>query len=184
MGSMYSMFTGKDAVLTFVIYAAIDKEYLSGEITLPLKPMATAKLIVALEEVLDNASDSILNIRDDEGNVCKDFVKLMEELFDFFADYLLALDNIEKNREVLGELGETYLPRKRAYFEQLGDYLKLYGDAGQIRVLTHIPSHVLFLTNTLTWWALNANLSFPGEPVPRDAAKEICIGIIKRAYQL
>ena len=182
VGTMYSAFTGKDAVLSFVIYATLDKDYLSSEITLPIKPIDAPNLIGALRKVLNNASDSILNITDDKGNVCKDFFKLIEELFDFFADYLLALDNIEKNAGILEELSEEYLPQKWAYFKQLGDYLKLYMEIGQIQKLTHISSHVLFLTNTLTWWALNSNLSFPQEPIPRDVAKEICIGIIKRAY--
>ena len=108
----------------------------------------------------------------------------MDELFDLFADYLLALDNIEKNAGILEELSEIYWPQKLAYFGKLGDYLRLYMENGQIRKLTHISSHVLFLTDTLTWWALNSNLSIPNEPIPRDAAKEICMGIIKRAYQI
>ena len=184
VGTMYSSFTGKDAVLSFVIYATLDKDYLSSEITLPIKPIDTPKLIEALRKVLYKATDSILNITDDEGNVCKDFFKLIEELFDFFADYLLALATIEKNAGILEELSEVYLPQKWAYFKQLGDYLKLYMELGQIQKLTHIPSHVLFLTNTLTWWALNSNLSMPDVPVPREVAKEICIGIIKRAYHI
>lgn len=184
VGTMYSAFTGKDAVLSFVIYATLDKDYLTSEITLPVKPIEESKLIELLTKVLENASDSIMNITDEEGNICKDFLTLMGELFDLFADYLLALDNIEKNKGVLEELREVYLPQKWAYFEKLGDYLRMYMNHGQIREFDHISSHVLFLTNTLTWWALNANLSFPAEPIPRDVAREICMGIIQRAYQI
>lgn len=184
VGTMYSAFTGKDAVLSFVIYATLDKDYLSSEITLPIKPIEAPKLIALLTKVIDNEFGSALNITDHEGKICKDFMKLMDELFDLFADYLLALDNIERNAGILEELSEIYWPQKLAYFEKLGNYLRLYMESGQIRKLTHIPSHVLFLTDTLTWWALNSNLSIPNEPVPRDAAKEICMGIIKRAYQI
>ena len=66
---MYSAFTGKDAVLSFVIYATLDKDYLSSEITLPIKPIDAPKLIGALRKVLNHASDSILNITDDKANV-------------------------------------------------------------------------------------------------------------------
>lgn len=184
VGTMYSAFTGKDAVLSFVIYATLNKDYLSSEITLPIKPIEAPKLIALLTKVLENAFDSVLNITDDKGNICKDFLKLMDELFDLFADYLLAFDNIEKNTGVLEELSEIYWPQKLAYFEKLGDFLRLYMESGQIRELTYISSHVLFLTDTLTWWALNSNLSIPNEPIPRDAAKEICMGIMKRAYQI
>ncbi len=184
VGTMYSAFTGKDAVLTFVIYATLDKEYLTSEISLPIKPIAMPRLIDLLTRVLDNASANILNIMDQEGTICKDFPQLMDELFDLFADYLLAFDNIEKNTGVLEELRELYLPQKWAYFNKMGDFLRLYMEAGQIRELTNIPSHVPFLTDTLTWWALNSNLSIPKEPISREAAKEICMGIIKRAYQI
>lgn len=184
VGTMYSAFTGKDAVLSFVIYATLDKNYLSSEIQLPIKPFELSKLMALLTNVIDNTFGSILNITDNKGNICKNFLKLMDELFDLFADYLLAFDNIEKNTGVLEELSEIYWPQKLAYFEKLGNYLQLYMDNGQIRKLTHISSHVLFLTDTLTWWALNSNLSIPNEPIQRDVAKEICMGIIKRAYQI
>lgn len=183
VGTMYSAFTGKDAVLSFVIYATLDKNYFSSEITFPIKPIESPKLISLLTKVIDNVFGSVLNITDSEGNICKDFMKLMDELFDLFADYLLAFDNIEKNEGILEELSEIYWPQKLAYFEKLGAYLRLYMENGQVRKLTNIPSHVLFLTNTLTWWALNSNLSIPNEPVPRDTAKDICMGIIKRSYQ-
>lgn len=183
VGTMYSAFTGKDAVLSFVIYATLDKNYFSSEITFPIKPIESSKLISLLTKVIDNVFGSVLSITDSKGNICKDFMKLMDELFDLFADYLLAFDNIEKNEGILEELSEIYWPQKLAYFEKLGAYLRLYMENGQVRKLTNIPSHVLFLTNTLTWWAMNSNLSIPNEPVPRDAAKDICMGIIKRSYQ-
>ena len=153
VGTMYSAFTGKDAVLSFVIYATLDKNYLSSEITFPIKSIESPKLISLLTGVIDNVFGSVLNITDSKGNICKDFMKLMEELFDLFADYLLAFDNIEKNEGILEELSEIYWPQKLAYYEKLGAYLSLYMENGQLRKLTHIPSHVLFLTNTLTWWA-------------------------------
>lgn len=184
VGTMYSSFTGKDAVLSFVIYATLDKDYLSSDITLPVKPVDSSTLIMLLRRVLDNAFDTIMKITDERGNICKDFSKLMDELFDLFADYLLAFDNIESNTGVLEELSEEYLPRKMAYFEELGNCLRLYMENGCIQKLTHISSHVTFLTDTLTWWALNSNLSIPNEPVPRNEAKEICMGIIQRAYQV
>ncbi len=184
VGTMYSAFTGKDAVLSFVIYATLDKNYLSSEISFPIKPIESPKLIALLTKVIDNEFGSALNITDNKGNICKDFMQLMGELFELFADYLLALDNIEKNEGILEELNDIYWPQKLAYFEKLGAHLRLYMKNGQIRKLTNVSSHVLFLTDTLTWWALNSNLSIPNEPIPKDTAKEICMGIIERGYQL
>lgn len=183
VGTMYSAFTGKDAVLSFVIYATLDKSYLAEEVTLPIRPIESGHLLEALRHVID-IFDATLCVTDTEGNIQKDFPDLMGDLFDLFADYLLALDNIEKNRGVLEELAGEYLPRKAAYFKELESHLALYMEKGQIRTLTNLYSHVLYLTNTLTWWALNSNLSFPNQPIPRDVSRETCMGILQRAYAI
>lgn len=182
VGTMYSSFTGKDAVFSFVIHATLEPEYFSDEVVLPIKPAAASELIPKLEK-LDKILDAVMNITDEEGHIRKDFPVLTGELFDFFADYLFATDNIKKNAEVYEELREVYFPREEEYFHKLNDCLKRYMEAGQIRCFEHIMSHASYLTDTMTWWALNANMHNPQDPVPRDAAKEICIGIIRRAYQ-
>ena len=137
VGTMYSAFTGKDAVLSFVIYATLDKDYLSKEITLPIKPIDPSILIMQLRKVFDMFEEA-MNIMDKEGTICKDFPTLIGDLFDLFADYLLALDNIEKNSGVLEELSQEYLPRKRAYFKELENILKLYMEKGQIRNIAYM----------------------------------------------
>ena len=182
VGTMYSAFSGKDAVFSFVLHAALDPEHFSGDVTLPIKPTAATELIPLLKRV-DKILDSIMVITDDHGNICKDFPALAGELFDFFADYLFATDNIKKNAEIYQELREEYFPSERKYFLKLNDCLKRYMEAGQIRSFGYIISHASYLTDTMTWWALNANMQNPLEPVPRDTAKEICIGIIQRAYR-
>ncbi len=42
-----------------------------------------------------------MDITDDKGNICKDFPVLTGELFDFFANYLFATDNIKKIRKFI-----------------------------------------------------------------------------------
>lgn len=184
VGTMYSTFTGKDAVLSFVIQATLKKDYLSREFTLPIKPAGEAELLSELREVIDYSFSSILDITDENGSVCKDFLVLAEELFDLFADYLLALDMIEHNPEALSEMNKEYMPQKWAFFGELEKCLKMYIEAGQISPLKYIPLHVPFLIDTITWWAFNSTLSFPQVPVQRDTAKEICLGVVRKMYQL
>ncbi len=182
VGTMYSAFSGKDAVFSFVLHATLDPEHFSDNVILPIKP-ATALELIPLLKKLDKILDSIMIITDDNGNIRKDFPALTGELFDFFADYLFATDNIKKNAEIYHELREVYFPSERKYFLKLNDCLKRYMEAGQIRSFGHMMSHASYLTDTMTWWALNANIQNPQEPIPRDTAKEICIGIVQRAYQ-
>lgn len=103
VGTMYSAFSGKDAVFSFVLHATLDSEHFSGNVTLPIKP-ATALELIPLLKKLDKILDSIMIITDDSGNICKDFPVLTGELFDFFADYLFATYNIKKNVEIYQEL--------------------------------------------------------------------------------
>lgn len=182
VGTMYSAFSGKDAVFSFVLHATLDPGHFSGEITLPIKPAAASELIPLLDR-LDKILESVMAITDERGNIRRDFPILTSELFDFFADYLFATDKIKKNAEIYQELREVYFPGERKYFLKLTDCLKRYMEAGQIRSFGHIMSHASYLTDTMTWWAMNANIQNPQDPVPRDRAREICVGIIQRAYQ-
>lgn len=183
VGTMYSSFSGKDAVFSFVLHATLDPEYFAGDVALPITPKPVSELIPLLKR-LEDILNLILNITNDTGRLQKDFSTLAGELFDFFSAYLLATDNIKKNPEIYQELRETYLPVEKKYFLSLQDCLRRYMEAGQIRPLEHIASHASYLTDTTTWWALNANLQNPREPIPPDAAKEICIDIIRRVYRI
>lgn len=183
VGTMYSAFTGKDAVFSFVLHATLDPEAFSDDVTLPVKPAAASELISLLKKA-GEILDTIMDITDDRGEICKSFPDLAGELFDFFADYLFATDNIKKNAEIYQELREVYFPSERRYFQKLNTSLKQYMEIGQIRSFGHIMSHASYLTDTMTWWALNANMQNPHDPVPRDTAREICIGILRRAYQV
>ncbi len=183
VGTMYSAFTGKDAVFSFVLHATLEPEYFSGDVTLPLKPAVASELIPLLKK-LDKTLNSVMDITDDRGGICKSFPNLAGDLFDFFADYLFATDNIKKNAEIYPELRAVYFPSERIYFQKLNSCLKQYMETGQIRNFEHIMSHASYLTDTMTWWALNANIQNPQDMVPRDTAKKICIDIIRRAYQI
>ena len=87
---MYSAFSGKDAVFSFVLHATLDPEHFSDNVILPIKPAMALELIPLLKK-LDKILDSIMIITDDNGNIHKDFPTLTGELFDFFADYLYYL---------------------------------------------------------------------------------------------
>ena len=181
VGTMYSLFTGKEAVLSFVIQATLDKEYFLNDITFPIKQADVAVLLKQLRCVIASA-DSVLNITDKNGNIIKDFPTLMEDVYDFFTDYLIAFDNIERNAGILEELSQEYLPQKSLFFENMGACMKRYKDVGHVWPFEYNLSHVVFLIDTLTWWALNARLSFPEIPIDQSTAKETCMAILRRAY--
>lgn len=183
VGTLYSIFTGKESVLTFSILCALDKGALYRDIALPIKTIDTSVLKANLERVFEEI-ESVLQITDKEGRLCKDFTTLMSELYDVFVDYMMALDNIEKNGKILEELSSVYLPRKMRFWGQMGSFLELYREAGQIQPIQHIPAHVEFLIKTLSWWSVNIRLTYPTMDITCEEAKETFLGIIRRAYQV
>ncbi len=182
VGTLYSMFTGKEAVLSFTVLCAFDKDCLSREIALPIRTIDTSILKEHLQRVLGEIK-SILQITDENGNICKDFMTLVGELYDAFVEYMITLDNIEKNQKVLEELSNIYLPEKQRFWGEVGRFLKIYMEAGQIQPIEHIPAHIKFFISTLSWWSVNAKLCFPDMDITNEEAKEILLGIIQRTYQ-
>ncbi len=181
VGTLYSMFTGKEALLSFTILCGLDRERLSHEFSMPIPTVDTAVLQRHLRMVLDHIKEAV-GITDEQGNIRKDFMSCAGDIYDIFTDYLLVLDNIEKNRQVLEELSQTYLSEKRWFFEELARYLRLYAEAGQICPISHPEIHVEFLISTFSWWSTNIWLSFPNTDLTRGEAREICMSIIRRAY--
>ena len=182
VGTLYSMFTGKESVLTFTILCAFDKNYLHREIPLPIKTVDTSVLKENLERVMAEIK-GILQITDEAGNICKDFITLMGELYDAFAAYMMGLDIIQKNGKILEELYSIYMPQKRWFWGEMGRLLKMYMEAGQIQPIQHVMAHVEFLISTLSWWSVNVWNAFPNMDISPAEAKETFLGIIRRSYQ-
>ncbi len=182
VGTMYSVFTGKEAVFSFVILATLDRDYFRREITLPVRPVEESFVMARLEALGNELWDSVMRIQDEEGRLCKDFLSLMGELFDLYADNLLAFDNLERNPDVMRELGREYRKQKNKFFGLFAECLERYIHCGQIRYIEYVPAHVPFLVDTLTWWAMNSARYIPQAEISSGEAKDICLDIIGRAY--
>ncbi len=181
-GTMYNLFSGKEAILAFVIQATFDKEWLKQDISLPITQMDAAILQNSLHKVLDDIHTSIIEIKDEAGRICKDFPTFVSEIFDMCADYLLAFNNIETNAGVLEELWQEFFAARTSFYEKLQENLKCYMEVGQIRQIDYLPLHVENMIHILTWWSMNSYISMPQIEVPREVSKEIAVGMIVRAY--
>ncbi len=181
-GTMYNLFSGKEAILSFIIQATLDKKWLKQDINLPIKQMDVAILQNSLKNVFDEINSSIMEIADEKGRICKSFPTFVSEIFDMCADYLLAFNNIETNAGVLEELWQDFLSARTNFYEKLEDNLKCYIEDGQIRQIDYLPLHVENIIHILTWWSVNSYMSMPQITVTREVAKEIGVGMIVRAY--
>jgi hypothetical protein len=113
----------------------------------------------------------------------KSFPQMTRELFDFLADVLLGLNNIEQNAAILSDLAEAFFPARADFFRSMENALMIYRQAGEIRQLEHLRIHIQSIIDILTWWAMNAYIAMPEISLPREAAREIAVDLVARAYR-
>lgn len=180
-GTIYNLFQNKKAILTFVIRASLDKAYLNGDIALPIEETDMALLLELYARTVDRVG-RILEITDTDEKITKSFSQMMAELFDFYADVLLGTNNIEYHADILQELAAAFFSAKAAYFQALEGDLNHYIAAGEVRKLDHLRIHLQSITDILTWWAMNAYIAMPDVSLPQEAAREIAVDLVSRAY--
>jgi AcrR family transcriptional regulator len=181
-GTIYNLFTSKKAILTFVIRASLDKDYLDGDIELPVGEVDEKVLFELFSKLNDRIFNDILKITKDDGTISRSFVQMITDLFDMLADVLLATGNIETNAGLLRELATAFFPARDRFFQVMEENLKIYMQAQEIRPLEFIRVHVQSINDILTWWAMNAYIAMPEISVPRETAREIAVDIVARAY--
>lgn len=181
-GTVYNLFTSKTAILTFVIRVSLDKDYLDGDIELPVEE-ADIKLLLALFARLDDRIfNHIMQVTIIDGKANKTFTQMVSDIFDMEADTLLATNNIEHNAGILRELADVFFPARAKFLQVMEKNLNIYMEAGEIRQLDYPRVHVQCINDMLTWWAMNAYIAMPDISVPRETAKKIAVDLVARAY--
>jgi AcrR family transcriptional regulator len=181
-GTIYNLFTSKKAILTFVIRASLEKDYLDSDIALPVDEADMNHLNELFLKLHERIFNDVLRITDANGSIIKDFKQMVSNVFDMSADILLATGNIEANAGILKELAKAFFPSKNKFFQVFERNLTIYMEAGEIRKLDYPRVHVQCINDILTWWAMNANILMPEISVPRDASREIAVDLVSRAY--
>ncbi|GFN32285.1 TetR family transcriptional regulator [Paenibacillus xylaniclasticus] len=181
-GTIYNLFTSKKAILTFVIRASLDKDYLDSDISLPIEDADMNHLNDLCVKLYNRIFNDVLRIVDEEGAIIKSFKQMISDIFDMNADVLLATGNIETNASILRELANAFFPAKERFFQVFEHNLTIYMEAGEIQKLDYPRVHVQCINDILTWWAMNANILMPDISVPRDKARETAVDLVTRAY--
>lgn len=180
-GTIYNLFASKKAILTFVIRASLEKDYLEGDIALPVEE-ADKQLLLSLWSHMYNRVTHIMQIKDADGHINKGFRQMISEIFDMNADTLLGTNNIEYNADILCELANAFFPARDKFLQEMESNLISYMEVGEIRRLEYPRVHVQSINDILTWWAMNAYIAMPDVSVPRETAREIAVDLVARAY--
>lgn len=181
-GTIYNLFISKKAILTFLIRASLEKDYLDGDIQLPVEETNMQLLLELLSRLDDRIFNDIMRITDLDGNIIRNFTEMVSDIFDMDADILLGTNNIEHNAGVLHELANSFFPAREKFFNIMEKNLITYMEAGEIRQLEYPRIHVQSINDILSWWAMNAYIAIPDVSVPRETAKKIAVDLVARAY--
>lgn len=182
-GTMYLLFENKRAILTFVIRAGLDPDYLKGDISLPIPQTDISILVALIQRYFDDVYSNLLRVADQNGKIDKPFSAFIEGIFDMNADSLLATNNIEHNSDILPELWGLFNPTRERFFTTFQEIIMQYSQARLIRPITYPRVHVQSILDILTWWAMNAYIALPDISVPREEAKQIAIDLVVAAYR-
>ena len=82
-GTVYNLFKNKRAMLTFVIKASFDKEYLNGDVTLPIQEVTIEELMTLYDRRVDGFLQEIAS---DGQSINCTFGQLISATFDMNAD--------------------------------------------------------------------------------------------------
>lgn len=175
-GTIYNLFSGKKALLHFVLLSTFDQSYLEREHTLPLREVEQEEIVKHLHLVAEALFAKI------EVTPVPPFEDVFSTLFDYAASYQVAFNIINDNRHVLAEAERTYQHLVRHLHKVIEHNLIHCIERGEVRKIELPQLHVRNIIEVMIWWAMLLPYQAPDINVPVSKAKEISLDILKHAY--
>mgnify|MGYP006305679159 CR=1 FL=1 len=180
-GTVYALFAGKKAMLTYVLLATLDPSYFDQEIALPVQEVSTEVLKRRLSRVLSDLFGAISR-RTDEGEPALSFSGMLSVLFDYVADYHLAFNIINSHEDVLPELGRVYRRSVDRLYRLMENDMRIYIARGDVRDVAMPDLHIHNILEEITWWAMYVPYQAPDRKIPVAKAKAIALDVLRHAY--
>jgi AcrR family transcriptional regulator len=180
-GTVYALFAGKKAILTFVLLATLDPSHLDQEIELPVREASTETLMRHLSRILGDLFDTV-GKRTDEGEPALSFSGMLGVLFDYVAAYHRAFNIINSHEDVLPELGRTYRRSVDRLYRLMERDMRTYIARGEVRDVALPELHIHNILEGITWWAMYVPDQAPDRKIPVVKAKEIALDVLCHAY--
>jgi len=180
-GTIYNLFSGKKALLHFVILATFDKDYMNGDISLPIKEVEDELIIKKLCEILDQLFSQIER-KTEDGEPAQSFIDLLSVIFDYAANYQVAFNLINDNWNVLQKIEERYRQYVNRLYDLLEKKLEYYIKQGEVREIEEPGLHLRNIFEGITWWSMYIPYQHPEKKIPITQAKRIALNILEHAY--
>lgn len=183
VGTIYLDFTGKQAIMHFVLKCTIDPDFINNDFQRPITDSLFAGLehdIVALfEQTEQDFAKHLANSASDYS-----LEALVSDAFDLLAQYAVGCLFIEKNQFDFDYLAAHYKNYRNNFYESMSRYLTAFVANGTVRSLEHIDLTTMLIIEMLSWWAMDMRYtSFETQDISLSLAKKICLDNIVTAYQ-
>jgi len=180
-GSIYNLFAGKKAILTFVVYYNLMDGQI--DITSPFAPVETSLMVEQLKANVDPFLEEIKKVNK-EGHPNLSFEEMLSTLFDLVAKYQQAFSIINDHKSVLPELEAVYRSYVDDLYEIILRNLEAYKKDGRIRSIDFLPLHIRNILEGITWWAMyvpyeddNSSIS-----ITKEEAKIQALAVLTKGY--
>lgn len=180
-GTIYNLFSGKKAILHFVLLCTFDKHYLDGDITLPIKEADTELIIQHLSHIAEKLFLKIER-RTIDGEPVQSFADMLSTLFDYTASYHVAFSIINDNRSAFYEIEKKYRQYLNHLYKVIEENLSYYIERGEVRKVELPELHIRNIIEGITWWSMYLPYQDTDMKLPIVKAKDIALDILKHAY--
>ncbi|QQO08445.1 TetR/AcrR family transcriptional regulator [Breznakiella homolactica] len=185
VGAVYDLFSGKKAILKFILKCVLDPDYIERDFELPI----TEDQFAGLEDdVTAFFAEKSRAFAEPLKNNAADypFSRMLSDAFDTIQTYGVGLLILEKNPKVFGKLFTLYTDYRRRFFQIIVEYLTRYTENGTVRLVAPPQLSAMFIIEAMTWWGVDITYdSFePRDDVSADTAKAVCTDTLLAAYQL
>ncbi|MDP2856628.1 MAG: helix-turn-helix domain-containing protein [Bacillota bacterium] len=178
-GSVYNLFSGKKAVLHYVVHSTLLGQPAiadPAELPIPVIP----ELDIA--ETMTQKADALFKRLKPPGQVPIPFGDMLEVLFDCIASYQVAFNLINKNPDVLPHLHEQYQQYMKRLYRVTEECLRHGIADGAVRPVCYPELHVRNILEDIAWWAMLLPYEEVSVQLSVEVAREAALDTLRHAY--
>ena len=184
VGSLYDLFSGKKAILKYILKCTIDPAFMERDIQLPVTEDLFENLNEEIKEFL-NENDFHFSKPLKRQAENYSFEQMLSDAFDVIQKYRVGCLIVEKNQGSSGILIELYQNYRKRFYHSILEFVKLYIDKGVVRAVESPENAVIFIVESMSWWAMDMRYGTfePRNDISEEIAKKTCMDALVNAYK-
>ena len=185
VGSLYDLFSGKKAILKFILKCTIDHNFMDEDLKFPIT-----------EELFEDLNQEIKNFLDEKAEQFSEplgrqaenypFEQMLNDAYEVIQRYRIGCLIVEKNPAACGRLFDYYREYRKRFYHSILEFMKIYAEKEMIRKMDSLELAVIFIVESMSWWAMDIRYDTfePQDNISDEAAKNTCLGTLVNAYKI